>query len=122
AGLPVGLQIVGRAWEEAMVLRIGHAYEQATEWHTRRPPLTAVPVSSGPDGETAQPDVRGIDPEEVDASWVLTNARLHELNYVTEADAEAIAAGLRPVKRGLALAREALGESWELATHPAVSR
>jgi aspartyl-tRNA(Asn)/glutamyl-tRNA(Gln) amidotransferase subunit A len=35
AGLPVGLQIVGRHWDEATVLRVGHAYEQATEWHER---------------------------------------------------------------------------------------
>lgn len=38
-GLPIGLQIIGRHFDEAMVLRIGHAYEQATTWHTRRPPL-----------------------------------------------------------------------------------
>lgn len=37
-GLPVGLQIVGKPWDEATVLRVGHAYEQATPWHTRRPP------------------------------------------------------------------------------------
>jgi aspartyl-tRNA(Asn)/glutamyl-tRNA(Gln) amidotransferase subunit A len=38
-GLPLSLQIAGRPWEEATVLRVGHAYEQATEWHTRRPPV-----------------------------------------------------------------------------------
>lgn len=38
-GLPIGMQIVGRAFEEATVLKIGHAYESATEWHTRRPPI-----------------------------------------------------------------------------------
>ena len=38
-GLPIGLQIVGRAFGEAMVLRVAHAYEQATEWHERRPAL-----------------------------------------------------------------------------------
>jgi aspartyl-tRNA(Asn)/glutamyl-tRNA(Gln) amidotransferase subunit A len=38
-GLPVGLQIVGRPWEEALVLRAGHAFERATDWHARRPPL-----------------------------------------------------------------------------------
>jgi aspartyl-tRNA(Asn)/glutamyl-tRNA(Gln) amidotransferase subunit A len=37
AGLPIGLQIMGRAFDEATVLRAAHAYEQATEWHTRRP-------------------------------------------------------------------------------------
>jgi aspartyl-tRNA(Asn)/glutamyl-tRNA(Gln) amidotransferase subunit A len=35
--LPVGLQIVGRRLEEALVLRVGYAYEQATEWHLRHP-------------------------------------------------------------------------------------
>ena len=38
-GLPIGLQIVGRPWAEAAVLRAGQAYEQATEWHLRRPDL-----------------------------------------------------------------------------------
>jgi aspartyl-tRNA(Asn)/glutamyl-tRNA(Gln) amidotransferase subunit A len=38
-GLPLGMQIVGRPFDEATILRIGHAYEQATDWHTRRPPL-----------------------------------------------------------------------------------
>ncbi|RYI79965.1 MAG: amidase, partial [Acetobacteraceae bacterium] len=39
-GLPLSLQIVGRNFDEATVLRIGQAYEQATEWHTKRPPET----------------------------------------------------------------------------------
>ena len=37
--LPVGLQIVGRYYAEADVLRIGAAYEAVTEWHHRRPSL-----------------------------------------------------------------------------------
>jgi aspartyl-tRNA(Asn)/glutamyl-tRNA(Gln) amidotransferase subunit A len=40
SGLPVGLQIVGRPWEEALVLRVARAYERATDWGARRPPLT----------------------------------------------------------------------------------
>jgi len=36
-GLPLSLQLAGRPFEEEMVLRVGHAYEQATPWHTRRP-------------------------------------------------------------------------------------
>jgi aspartyl-tRNA(Asn)/glutamyl-tRNA(Gln) amidotransferase subunit A len=39
AGLPVGLQIVGRPWEEALVLRVARAYERATDWSARRPPV-----------------------------------------------------------------------------------
>ena len=38
-GLPVGLQLAGRPFEEATALNAGHAYQQATDWHTRRPPL-----------------------------------------------------------------------------------
>ena len=38
-GLPLSLQIAGRPFDEVTVLRAGHAYEQATEWHTRRPPV-----------------------------------------------------------------------------------
>jgi len=37
AGLPVSIQIVGRAGEDATVLRIARAYERVTEWHRRRP-------------------------------------------------------------------------------------
>ena len=36
-GLPVGLQLIGPHLSEQTLLRIGHAYEQATEWHKRRP-------------------------------------------------------------------------------------
>jgi aspartyl-tRNA(Asn)/glutamyl-tRNA(Gln) amidotransferase subunit A len=36
-GRPIGLQIVGRPFDEANVLRLGHAYQQATDWHQRRP-------------------------------------------------------------------------------------
>jgi len=55
-GLPLGMQIVGRPFGETTILRIGHAYERATEWHTRHPQLVrgaaspdvvAPPVLSG---------------------------------------------------------------------------
>src|SRR5690606_5182139 len=38
-GLPTGLMISGRLFEDALVLRIGHAYQQATDFHTQRPEL-----------------------------------------------------------------------------------
>ena len=37
-GLPIGLQIGGRPFAEETVLKVGHAYEQNTPWHTTRPP------------------------------------------------------------------------------------
>jgi aspartyl-tRNA(Asn)/glutamyl-tRNA(Gln) amidotransferase subunit A len=39
AGLPVGLMIAGPRFSEARVLALANAYERATEWHKRRPPL-----------------------------------------------------------------------------------
>ncbi len=43
AGLPVGLQLVGRAFDEAMLLHLGHAYERATAWSHRPPAVAAGP-------------------------------------------------------------------------------
>ena len=56
SGLPLGMQIVGRPFGEPTILRVGHAYERATDWHVRRPKLVrgavapdvvAPPVLSG---------------------------------------------------------------------------
>lgn len=38
-GLPVGLQIMGRAFDEERLLRVAYAYEQATDWHKQKPKL-----------------------------------------------------------------------------------
>jgi aspartyl-tRNA(Asn)/glutamyl-tRNA(Gln) amidotransferase subunit A len=38
-GLPLGLQIVGRPLDDARVLKAGHAYQAATDWHTQHPKL-----------------------------------------------------------------------------------
>jgi aspartyl-tRNA(Asn)/glutamyl-tRNA(Gln) amidotransferase subunit A len=58
SGLPVGLQISGANWRERDVLALAHAYQRATDWHTRRPSLmpdARVPVlsktASGQTGE-----------------------------------------------------------------------
>jgi len=39
ASLPVGFQIAGKPFDEGTLFRVAHAYEQATDWHTRRPPI-----------------------------------------------------------------------------------
>ena len=38
-GLPVGLQILAKPFDEATLLRVAYAYEQATDWHKARPAL-----------------------------------------------------------------------------------
>jgi len=38
-GLPIGLQIIGKPFSEETILKIAHAYQQATEWHKRRPSI-----------------------------------------------------------------------------------
>ena len=45
-GCPIGLQIAGRPFGEARVLRIADAFQQDTDWHARRPPI----LGSGADG------------------------------------------------------------------------
>jgi aspartyl-tRNA(Asn)/glutamyl-tRNA(Gln) amidotransferase subunit A len=40
--LPVGLQLLGKPFDEANLLKIAHAYEQATDWHRRRPALPQI--------------------------------------------------------------------------------
>jgi aspartyl-tRNA(Asn)/glutamyl-tRNA(Gln) amidotransferase subunit A len=63
-GLPLGMQIVGRPFGETTILQIGHAYERATEWHTRRPQL----VRGGAAPEVAPPPVLSGSVDHVDAA------------------------------------------------------
>jgi Asp-tRNA(Asn)/Glu-tRNA(Gln) amidotransferase A subunit family amidase len=62
-GLPLGMQILGRPFGEETILRVGHAYERATEWHTRRPNL--VPGAAAP--EVTPPPVLSEAADRVDA-------------------------------------------------------
>ena len=36
-GRPIGIQLIGRPFDEAVILHLAHAYEQSAGWHTRRP-------------------------------------------------------------------------------------
>jgi aspartyl-tRNA(Asn)/glutamyl-tRNA(Gln) amidotransferase subunit A len=45
AGLPVGFQMTARPFEEELLLGAAHAFEQATEWHTRRPSYVRAAVA-----------------------------------------------------------------------------
>jgi aspartyl-tRNA(Asn)/glutamyl-tRNA(Gln) amidotransferase subunit A len=38
-GLPIGMQVIGKPFDEETILRVAFAYEQATEWHKRKPPI-----------------------------------------------------------------------------------
>ena len=62
-GLPLGMQIVGRPFGEETILKVGHAYERATEWHTRRPSL--IPGAAAP--EVTPPPVLSEPADGVDA-------------------------------------------------------
>ena len=65
AGLPLGMQIIGRPFDDARVLRAGHAYQTATQWHTRRPKLEAgasrPPVEPGNEPVRPNLDQKTID-------------------------------------------------------------
>src|SRR5881296_3735016 len=62
-GLPLGMQIVGRPFGETTILRVGHAYERATKWHTRHPQL--VRGATAP--EVVPPPVLSGGADQVDA-------------------------------------------------------
>ncbi len=63
-GLPLGMQIAGRPFEDATVLAVGHAYEQATSWRHKRPDLR--PASAPPSiADTSQSPVNvKVSPED----------------------------------------------------------
>jgi aspartyl-tRNA(Asn)/glutamyl-tRNA(Gln) amidotransferase subunit A len=46
-GLPLAFQIAGKPFDEAGVMRVGHAFEQATDFHRRRPAVAASPPGRG---------------------------------------------------------------------------
>ena len=72
SGLPLGLQIAGRPYEDDRVLSIGHAYERATGWRARRPEL--VPGATAPDVPPAAAAREPAPPDPALREHVLTMA------------------------------------------------
>ena len=60
-GLPLSMQIVGRPFDDATVLRVAHAYESATPWRRRRPPLDPTAAFSTALPPIPEPEFADID-------------------------------------------------------------
>jgi aspartyl-tRNA(Asn)/glutamyl-tRNA(Gln) amidotransferase subunit A len=102
-GLPLGMQIAGRPFDETTVLRVAHAYQAATDWHDRRPLLdaaTARSTSRCPDWQPAP-----IDPR--DQAELAGCLRLRTL-ALTERQTLQLAEAVAPVRAMAARVRAAL--------------
>ena len=66
-GLPLSMQVVGRPFADAMVLRVAKAYEDATPWRRRRPALeaAAAPLPAPPVPEPAKADISRMRRDEI---------------------------------------------------------
>jgi aspartyl-tRNA(Asn)/glutamyl-tRNA(Gln) amidotransferase subunit A len=66
-GLPLSMQVVGRPFADAMVLRVAKAYEDATPWRKRRPPLQAgaAPLPAPPIPAPAKAEISGARRDEI---------------------------------------------------------
>lgn len=79
-GMPIGMQLMGFPFQEAKVLRLASAYQQMTDWHNRRPPLTRgvrPPVVVSHERETSIAD---LSPATVDLVCSLANRAKLVLN------------------------------------------
>ncbi|MGH6921688.1 MAG: amidase [Geminicoccaceae bacterium] len=106
-GLPLGVQIAGRPLDETTVLRVAHAYQMATDWHARRPPLDPAadrPTSRCPDW---QPASATIDPR--DQKELAGCLRLRQL-VLSERQTLQLAEAVRPVRAMAARVRSALSQ------------
>ncbi len=100
-GLPLSMQIVGRPFDDATVLRVGHAYEAATSWRTRRPTLdpngASLPLPPVP--EPAVPDISAARRDEIAAlccrAGLTTNERHFTQLCATAPYVEAMVGRLR---------------------------
>jgi len=77
-GLPLGMQVMGRPFDEATVLRVGHAYQQATDWHLRHPQLT--PGTPQPPVDASGNEPKAADVESRTRGLILETAMRAGLN------------------------------------------
>lgn len=106
---PMGMQLVGRPWDESTVFKVGHAYEQSTEWHKARPPAfpDEIPPHFGANASAEFPS-EPMPGASITPGWVMDMSRLLGYGFITEEDAAGIAPMLAPVKDQLAAAQKAL--------------
>jgi hypothetical protein len=105
------MQIVGRSLNERTLLQIGHAYQQATDWHRRVPPLTERPTAdTAPPSKPNPPVVH---------EWVKLRAAALGLTYIEESDWAGISASIAPMLEQLEAARSILSDGDAPAVRPA---
>jgi aspartyl-tRNA(Asn)/glutamyl-tRNA(Gln) amidotransferase subunit A len=80
SGLPLGMQLIGRPFDEASVLRAGHAYEQAASWHKQRPQLTPGTVQPPVLPKGNEPDASGVDNITRDTALIMARRAGLKLN------------------------------------------
>ena len=83
-GLPLSMQIVGRPFDDATVLRVAHAYEAATPWRARRPvlePNAAVSTALPPIPDPAQPEIDAARCDEIAAICRRAGLTLNERHF-----------------------------------------
>jgi aspartyl-tRNA(Asn)/glutamyl-tRNA(Gln) amidotransferase subunit A len=104
-GLPLSMQVVGRPFDEATVLRVADAYERATAWRVRRPPLddTTIVPPLPPIPDPAKADITPARRDEIAAlcarAGLVLNERQFEQLCATAPYVEAMAGRLRKDRR-----------------------
>jgi aspartyl-tRNA(Asn)/glutamyl-tRNA(Gln) amidotransferase subunit A len=104
-GLPLSMQIAGRPFEDATVLRVAQAYEQATPWRATRPrldPHASFPAAPLPVPEPAWADISPVRREEIAALCKRAGLTLNERHFeqlcATAPYVEAMTARLRAMR------------------------
>ncbi|MBW4089705.1 MAG: amidase [Proteobacteria bacterium] len=101
AGLPLAMQVTGRPFDEATVLRVAHAYEAATPWRSRRPILDpaaaplALPAVPDPEPADVTPARRAALAAVCERAGLAVNARQFELFCGAAPHVEAMVGRLR---------------------------